>query len=331
MMQVALEVLGNLKRRLKISLPPEQVTPEYERRLKQAGANTRMPGFRPGKIPLRVLKQHFGADIRKELSAQLISETLVEALTAHDLRPVAYPSIMTENQGIEQGLSYQAEFEVFPKIDLPNWPTMTVKRPVMVIEEEDIDRLLERLGQEPIDHVADHQDLKAIVAADEASRRELARQWLANHLTQWSYLRLRAAFIDVVSAQVKCFLPQAFIDAEIHRLRQLAEDQTRSQPLSPQFLQDQARQQVSWMLMVHEIAARQEMVPDEQAVTEILEKMAAQANDPAVRVDVLQQNPVLMFQVATHVLERPVIDWLQGQVALVDEPLRWPVAGQATV
>lgn len=142
-MRVSIETTSSLERRLTVGVPAERVDKEVDIRLQQAAQKVRLPGFRPGKVPIKVMRQRFGAGIRQEVVGEVVSESFREAIIQERLRPAGQPSF--EPRNLEQGkeLQYVATFEVFPEVELAELKDFDVEKPVAEVTDEDIDRIIE--------------------------------------------------------------------------------------------------------------------------------------------------------------------------------------------
>lgn len=147
-MQVSVESIGALERRMTVQVPAERIDGEVESRLQSLARTARIDGFRPGKVPVSVVKQKFGRQVREEVTSELMNSTLQEALSQENLRPAAEPAL--ESRGSEDGeaLEFVATFEIFPEFD-PVVPTdVAVEKPVVEIGEQDIDQMLQKLQKQ---------------------------------------------------------------------------------------------------------------------------------------------------------------------------------------
>ncbi len=142
-MRVSIETTSNLERRLTVGVPSERVDVEVDNRLQKAAQNVKLPGFRPGKVPMKVMRQRFGAGVRQEVLGEVVNQSFREAVIQEKLRPAGQPNIEPKN--LEQGkeLQYVATFEVFPDVDLVDIKDFAVAKPVSTVTEEDVDRIIE--------------------------------------------------------------------------------------------------------------------------------------------------------------------------------------------
>lgn len=116
-MQVVLESPSALERQFKITIPTGDIETEFEAKLAETAKRVRIDGFRPGKVPTKVVRQRYGQAIRQEMASDLIEKSLGQALTEHDVKPVGQPKI--DDLHFEEGsdLTFKATFEVFPDLD----------------------------------------------------------------------------------------------------------------------------------------------------------------------------------------------------------------------
>ena len=147
-MQVSVEHTSGLERRMTIQVPAERIDQEVSSRLESMSRTVRLDGFRPGKVPVRVIKQKYGDQVRQEVIEQVINSTLQEALTQENLSPAGMPSI--EPQAMQQGeaLEYVATFEVFPEFTEALDYGFSVSRPVVDVADSDVDDMLEKLRKQ---------------------------------------------------------------------------------------------------------------------------------------------------------------------------------------
>jgi trigger factor len=142
---VSVESSQGLERRMKVEVPAERVEGEIDRRLKDMSRRARIKGFRPGKVPMKVIRQQFGAQVREDVVSELVRDSWVAAVTERQLRPVGTPRIEQHRAAKGEGLSFTAVFEVFPEIELTGHEGIAVEKPAAEISAEDIDNMIEQL------------------------------------------------------------------------------------------------------------------------------------------------------------------------------------------
>jgi trigger factor len=147
-MQVSVENIGTLERKLTVKFPAERFETQVTARIAEMGRTVRLKGFRPGKVPTTVIKQRFGAQVRGEVLSDLIGSTLREAVEQEKLQPIANPSINTTGQPQDGEIAYTATFEIMPEFPAIDVSGLEITRPVAVVADADIDKMLETLRQQ---------------------------------------------------------------------------------------------------------------------------------------------------------------------------------------
>jgi trigger factor len=147
-MQVSVENIGSLERKLTVKFPAERFETQVSARIAEMGRTVRLKGFRPGKVPTTVIKQRFGDQVRGEVLSDLIGSTLREAVQQEKLQPIANPSIDTTGKPENGEIAYTATFEIMPEFPQVDVAALEIKRPVAEVSDADIDKMLETLRQQ---------------------------------------------------------------------------------------------------------------------------------------------------------------------------------------
>ena len=153
-MQVSVESIGKLERRMQVQVPAERVSQEIAARLKNISRTARLNGFRPGKAPLKVIRQQFGSQIHREVIGELLQSSYAEAVTQKQLTPAGSPRIEPQSVDEGQDLKYTATFEVFPEVVLQPMESLEVDRVTADVTESDIDAMIERLRKQQMKYSA---------------------------------------------------------------------------------------------------------------------------------------------------------------------------------
>ena len=146
-MAVAIESLSGLKRKMTISVPAEEFTKEFDSRLKKMATKAKIDGFRPGKVPMNVVKQRYSFAITREVAQELIQSSLYKALNEHSLVPVASPEIEPLEMALGQDFSYHATFEVFPSFEVNELNGEKVELVSSEVEAKDVDIMINNLRE----------------------------------------------------------------------------------------------------------------------------------------------------------------------------------------
>ena len=142
-MQVSIETTSGLERRLTVGVPAERIESEVNNRLQKAAGNVRLAGFRPGKVPMKVMRQRFGAGVRQEVLGEVMSSSFQEAVIQEKLRPAGQPSIEPKNLEEGKDLEYVATFEVFPEVEIVEIKGLEVEKPVAQVTDADVDNIID--------------------------------------------------------------------------------------------------------------------------------------------------------------------------------------------
>jgi trigger factor len=152
-MAVNVETLGTLERRLSMSVPVKEVDRQVDDRLKQMARNVKMPGFRPGKVPLKMVVQQYGPQVRSEVLGSAVEKAFTEAVREANLRVAGYPKIEKKDGAADApALEFSATFEVYPEVKLGDISAAKIERPKLEVDEAAVDRTLEILRKQRVSY-----------------------------------------------------------------------------------------------------------------------------------------------------------------------------------
>jgi len=162
-LQVSIEASEGLERRMKVQIPGERIKKEIESRLISVRRTAKLKGFRPGKVPERVIRQHYGGQVRQEVLQEIIESSYSAAILQEKLRPAAPPTIEPGASGDSDDFSFTAVFEIYPEIELRGLDGLKVEQPELAVDDSDIDEMIETLRKQraewsPVDHQATDGD-----------------------------------------------------------------------------------------------------------------------------------------------------------------------------
>ncbi|HVY04813.1 MAG TPA: trigger factor [Burkholderiales bacterium] len=148
-MQANLETLSSLERRLSVVLPLDKVNTEVESRLKRLARTVKLHGFRPGKVPMKIVEQQFGGQVRQEVLGDAVQQSFGEAVKEKNLRVAGYPRIEVK-PGSTPGdkFEYIATFEVYPEFSIGELGQAKIERPVVDITEAEVDKTIDILRKQ---------------------------------------------------------------------------------------------------------------------------------------------------------------------------------------
>jgi trigger factor len=164
-MQQAVQNTSALERNIKVSVPIAQIEAEIATRLKHLARTAKMQGFRPGKVPLKMVERQYGFQVRQDVVSDTVQKTFADAVRDQNYRVAGYPRFqpVPVTEGADK-VEYTATFEVYPEVTVGDVSSRTVSRPVTTVGEANVDKTLETLRKqrakhEPVDRAAVEGDL----------------------------------------------------------------------------------------------------------------------------------------------------------------------------
>ena len=154
-----IENIGQLERRLVMAVPVADIDRQVGERLKRLARTIRMAGFRPGKVPLKLVEQTYGPQVRSEVIGDAVQKSFTDAVRDQNLRVAGYPRIERSDAAPEGELQFSATFEVYPEIAPGELAGVTIERPTLAVGEPEVEKTLEvlrkqRIRYEPADRPA---------------------------------------------------------------------------------------------------------------------------------------------------------------------------------
>ena len=141
-MQSNLEALGQLERRLTMAVPVADIDKQVDERLKQLARTVRMAGFRPGKVPLKLVAQQYGPQVRSEVIGDAVEKTFSAAVRDQNLRVAGYPRIERKEAAGEDRLEFSATFEVYPEVQLGDVSNVSIERPTLTVTDAEVEKTI---------------------------------------------------------------------------------------------------------------------------------------------------------------------------------------------
>lgn len=147
-MQVSVETTSGLERLLKVSVPAERIDQDVNKRIQQTARTVRIDGFRPGKVPVKVVKQRYGKGIREEVLGQVVQESFYQALQQEEINPAGTPAIEFTKDAEGENLEYTAKFEVYPEVELADYSKVAIEKQAADVTDADLDQMIETLRKQ---------------------------------------------------------------------------------------------------------------------------------------------------------------------------------------
>ena len=149
-MATAVETLGKLERRITISFPLTDVRTEVEKRLKVQARTAKAPGFRPGKVPLKMVAAQYGYQIESEVLNDKVGRAFNDAANENNLRVAGFPNIVPKEEAVEGQLAFDATFEVYPEVAIGDLTAVEIETVQADVSEAEIDKTIDILRKQRV-------------------------------------------------------------------------------------------------------------------------------------------------------------------------------------
>ena len=146
-MDVIVETTGSLERRMRVEMPITTINQQIDSRLKSVGKNAKLKGFRPGKVPAKIIKQRYGRQVREEVVGEVLQKSYAQAISEQGLKPAGQPKIEAEDENGKTFL-FTATFEVMPEIKLKDLEKIKTDKIKVSIQDDDIDEMILNLRKQ---------------------------------------------------------------------------------------------------------------------------------------------------------------------------------------
>jgi len=170
-MATAVETLGKLERRMTISFPLSDVRTEVEKRLKVQARSARAPGFRPGKVPMKMVAAQYGYQIETEVLNDKVGRAFNDAANENNLRVAGFPNIQPKQDSAEGELAFDATFEVYPEVEVGDLTKVEIETVKSTVTDAEIDKTIDILRKQRVHfhtkgEAGEHGDGGAPIAAN---------------------------------------------------------------------------------------------------------------------------------------------------------------------
>jgi FKBP-type peptidyl-prolyl cis-trans isomerase (trigger factor) len=328
-MQSSVEITSTLGRRLTVVVPAKDVEQKILKEEKKLAQSLRLPGFREGKAPQKLIKQQVGAQAHQNALSSVVEQSLSEAFKANkELEPATQPEIVNLKAEPGKDLSYEAIFDVYPEVKLPDFKTLEVEKYKATITEQDLENALEKIRKQ----LAKSEDTLAEVdqafakqigaeSADKQAIDKKIRELVENSLNNAIDNRLREEVISVLVKAIPLELPKALLENEVHNLHQQHHHQEGAEPEGQchhEGLEEEAQKRVALGLILKQVIAQEKINLDQQRfqakITDLLKFYPVEHLRGIVRE---LQNVVLADQAIDFVLSQVKVGEKSGTVDLL--------------
>ncbi|MGC6387825.1 trigger factor [Ewingella sp. S1.OA.A_B6] len=162
-MQVSVETTQGLGRRVTITVPADSIEKAVSSELVNVSKKVRIDGFRKGKVPKHIIEQRYGASVRQDVLGDLMQRNFVDAIIKEKINPAGAPNYVPGEYKLGEDFNYTVEFEVYPEVELKDLENIEVEKPVVEVNDADVDTMLETLRKQQ----ADWKETDAAVTAED--------------------------------------------------------------------------------------------------------------------------------------------------------------------
>ena len=154
------ENLGTLERRVSVSVPVADIEKQVGERLKKIARDVRMPGFRPGKVPLKLVAQTYGSQVHNEVLGDAVQKSFSDAVKQANLKVAGYPRIEKKDGSDDKALEFSATFEIYPEVKVGDLAAISVEQPKTEVTDADVEKTIEILRKQRTRFVATSREAR---------------------------------------------------------------------------------------------------------------------------------------------------------------------------
>jgi len=211
-MQVSVENTGGLERRLTVHIPESEIKDKVDSKLKELTKQVKLKGFRPGRVPMSVVKQRYGKQVRQDIVNETMQASLQQAIQDESLRPASMPRVDAPPAGLDKGdLDFTAVIEVYPELETIDVSNLELNCPETEVSEDDVDEMLQTLREQrkewnPLERTAQSGDqvvIEYVAETDEGRVPEKGKQRLTVILGESGFEGLDSAIAEIPAGEEK--------------------------------------------------------------------------------------------------------------------------------
>lgn len=350
-MKSSVKKLKNCKKIVEVKLPPETLKDEFNKVYESIKKVANVPGYRVGKAPRDLLELHYAKTAKEEVMKKLIPETYEKILEQHKLDPIGYPDISDVKLDLNEGFSYRASIETRPEVSLKNYKGLRLRKKVVEVKEEDVQKNLEALREANALEVPkkDSNEKEVVVPKldDEFAKdlglenleklKEAIRQGIRGRLEEESHADLETQVINHIVDGVNFEIPESLVSSEKERLMRDANSriayiqsiQNKQDPDKKFQLNDkdkkeleenaarQALRQVKAFFILDKIAQAEKIYIKQEDIDSHIEGMETQYKKTKKEItDYLEKNHML-DEIAVNMRNKKVMEFLLKEAKVV--------------
>ena len=286
-MKTEVKKIDQHKRELTVQVEGEIVKEKFDEVYKRINKEAKVPGFRPGNVPRDILEKHYSTVAQQEILKELLPELYNQALKEAGLEPVNLPEISQVNLS-KDSLSFKANLEVKPRIDLKNYKRLPVKyKPIQVSDDEinqAIDKVKKNYGQ-----ISDEDCAHSLGYSNPDVLRKVLERQIYLEKAKAQQVNLENSVIEQLLKQVNFQIPANLVNQQLETLVKQTqldlalggmgkEEIEKQEPVLRQNLKSRAERQVQIFLVLEEIARRENITRDEHMTQRVMEFLLREAD-----------------------------------------------------
>lgn len=326
-MSVSIENLGGIQRKVTLTIPAESISAEMDKRLKDLATKVRIDGFRRGKVPVKVVKERYGASVYSDALNELINKVYSDALKSANVIPAGAPDVVpvTEKFEQDQPFDFTATFEVYPEIELKDFSSLNIEKEVATVQDADIDSAIERVreqratkndsGEKQLPELTDEFIATLGVQGGLDALKSEVRKNLERELKYALKNKVKTNVIEQLLASHDFEIPQALVDQEAERMREQSKNyfkQMGSKMKLPELpldlFKENAKKNVKIGLLFAEILEKKNIVATPEKIDEHVNDLATMYDDAERAVQWIKDDKNQMANIRAQVRENMLID-----------------------
>ena len=286
-MNTQVKKIDQHKRELSVQVEGDIVRQKFDEIYERINKQAKVPGFRPGNVPRDILEKHYSNLARQETLKELIPEVYNQALGEVRLEPVGLPEISQVNLG-KDNLSFTANLEVKPKIELKNYKGLKIKYKPIQLSPEEINKAFDKL-KENYAQMSDEDCAHSLGYLDAKALRESLEKQIYLEKIREKQINLENSVIEQLLKQVNFQVPSSLVNQQLENLVRQAEVDLALRGMSKEQIQEQrtrlrdnlqaqAESQVRIFLVLEEVAKQENIARDEKMMQRVIEFLLRQAD-----------------------------------------------------
>lgn len=326
-----------------LTIPAETIAQAMHTRFHQLSQKAKIDGFRPGKIPIKVIRDRFTASVHAEVLNEWIPKIYEAAIESEKIHPASAPDItpVDENIGVDQPFVFIATFDILPAISLQDFSSLVIERPIAALEAADIEQAITRIreqrattdaeGQKQLPDLNDAFMAAIGVQGDIEALKQEVRTNLERELKYALKNKIKANVIDQLLQAHAFPLPQALIQREIARMREESARYFKRLPganhtpptIPTEILQETAQKNVKIGLLFTELLQQYPMEATQEKIEECIRDMATMYDDVEQAVQWISRNAQRVDNIRAQVREDMLIERILESASIQDKVITY--------